>query len=347
VTGPPPFCTILPPHILRAIAERGSPRQRARALASIEVSERIRGRRQVVGRMAPSAEACALERQRTVFDARHKYAPPYRRVRQEKGKRSRDRAVNEAFDGAGATFDLFLEAYGRCSIDGRGLPMVSVVHYGADYDNAFWDGQQMYYGDGDGLLFNRFTVAVDIIGHELTHGVTQYEAALEYQGQPGALNEHFSDVFGSLVKQRLRGQKAGEADWIIGGGLFTDEVDGDGLRSMAHPGEAYDDDLLGKDPQPAHMRDFVVTEIDNGGVHINSGIPNRAFHLAATAVGGKAWEGVGRVWYDVLANGLGPRASFAVCASRTIDSARRLFGARSKEAKGVASAWRRVGVSPP
>ena len=343
---PAPFCSILPPHILRAIAARGSPRQRARAVASIEVSERIRGRRQVLSRLPPSAEACALERQRTVFDARHKYVPPYRKVRGEQGRPSQDGAVNEAFNGAGATFDLFLDAYGRCSIDASGLPMLSIVHFGVDYENAFWDGQQMFYGDGDGVLFNRFTVAVDIIGHELTHGVTQYEAALEYQGQPGALNEHFSDVFGSLVKQRLLGQEAADADWVIGAGLFTDAVAGDGIRSMARPGQAYDDEVIGKDPQPGHMRGYVDTEADNGGVHINSGIPNRAFYLAATAVGGKAWEGVGRVWYDVLANGLRPRASFAVCASRTAESAGRLFGAGSREAKAVASAWRKVGVRP-
>jgi Zn-dependent metalloprotease len=204
----------------------------------------------------------------------------------------------------------------------------------------------MFYGDGDGELFGRFTACLDIVGHELTHGVTQYEAGLEYQGQPGALNEHFSDVFGSLVKQRLRGQEAADADWTIGEGLFTDAVEGVGIRTMKAPGTAYDDDVLGKDPQPAHMRDFVETQDDNGGVHINSGIPNRAFYLAATAVGGKAWEGVGRVWYDVLANGLGPRASFAVCAARTVESAGRAFGAGSRQAKAVAAAWRKVGVKP-
>src|SRR5690606_15620654 len=109
-----------------------------------------------------------------------------------------------------------------------------------------------------------------------------------------------SDVFGALAKQYRLGQRAGQADWLIGAGLFTDAVQARALRSMAEPGTAYDDPLLGKDPQPGHMRDFVVTQEDNGGVHINSGIPNRAFHLAALALDGHAWEPAGRIWYDAL-----------------------------------------------
>ena len=164
------------------------------------------------------------------------------------------------------------------------------MHYGRGYDNAFWDGTQMVFGDGDGTVFNRFTIAVDVIGHELTHGVTEHTAALVYQGQSGALNESISDVFGSLVKQQALGQDAAAADWLIGAGLFTAQVKGVALRSMKAPGTAYDDPQLGKDPQPATMADYVETTDDNGGVHLNSGIPNHAFYLAATAIGGHAWE---------------------------------------------------------
>ena len=162
------------------------------------------------------------------------------------------------------------------------MPLNGYVHFGQDYDNAFWNGQQMVFGDGDDDLFNRFTLSLDVIGHELTHGVTEDEAQLVYYREAGALNESVSDVFGSLVKQRVLNQTADQADWLIGAELLTDAVDGVALRSMAHPGTAYDDAVLGKDPQPAHMDDFVTTFADNGGVHINSGIPNRAFYLVAT-----------------------------------------------------------------
>src|SRR5690242_1922321 len=158
----------------------------------------------------------------------------------------------------------------------------------------------MVFGDGDGDLFNRFTIALDVIAHELTHGVTGDEAHLVYLGQAGALNESISDVFGSLVKQYVSGEKAADADWLIGRGLFTAKVRGIALRSMKAPGTAFDDPLLGKDEQPAHMRDFVHTSADHGGVHINSGIPNHAFYLLAVALGGYAWEKAGRIWYETV-----------------------------------------------
>jgi Zn-dependent metalloprotease len=181
----------------------------------------------------------------------------------------------------------------------------------------------MVFGDGDGTVFNRFTIAVDVIGHELTHGVTQFTAGLDYQGQSGALNESVSDVFGSLVKQRSLGQSAGQADWLIGAGLFTPEVHGVALRSMKAPGTAYDDPQLGKDPQPATMSGYVETSDDNGGVHTNSGIPNHAFYLAATAIGGNAWEGAGQVWDDVLTGGSLPHdVDFATFAEATMAAAK-------------------------
>lgn len=341
-----PVCFIVPPYIARSIAERGSARQRRLALNTIEVSERIRGARALLARAPPTREACALEEARTIFDARHLERPPYKTVRREHEAAIKDAAANEAFDGSGATFDFYLKTFERCSIDAYGLPLDSIVHYGRNYDNAFWDGRQMVYGDGDGDLFNRFTIALDVIGHELTHGVTQSEAGLEYYGQAGALNESFSDVFGSLVKQRALNQSAAEADWLIGAGLFTANVEGKALRSMASPGTAYDDDVLGKDPQPAHMRDFVDTNEDAGGVHINSGIPNRAFYLAASAIGGHAWEKAGRVWYNALNHGLRPTSDFGKCAAWTSHEAARLFGGTSREAKAVARAWKTVGVKP-
>src|SRR5262249_6826367 len=148
--------------------------------------------------------------------------------------------------------------------------------------------------------FNRFTISVDIMGHELTHGVTAYTAGLIYQGQSGALNESISDVFGSMVKQFALSQTVATADWLIGAGIFTPKVNGVALRSMKEPGTAYNDPVLGKDPQPADMAHYVNTSSDNGGVHINSGIPNRAFYLTAVALGGNSWDRAGRIWYATL-----------------------------------------------
>ncbi|MDD5563393.1 MAG: M4 family metallopeptidase [Thermoanaerobaculaceae bacterium] len=339
-----PTAGILPPHILWAIVANGDAEQRAWALQALAVSERIRGRRELLGDIATAAAAAAPGKQRTVYDAKHGSQLPGAKARGEGDPPGKDVAVNEAYDGAGATYDLYHEVFGRDSIDDRGMPLLSTVHYRRGYDNAFWDGSQMVYGDGDGKIFGRFTKAVDVIGHELTHGVTQYEANLDYADQPGALNESVSDVFGSLVKQRTLGQTAGRADWLIGAGLFTPAIRGVALRSMAAPGTAYDDPLIGSDPQPADMAHYVETADDNGGVHINSGIPNRAFYLAAVAIGGFAWETTGRVWYVTLRDRLRPTSDFRAAANLTIAVARELFGARGAAAKAVAAAWAEVGV---
>lgn len=257
-----------------------------------------------------------------------------------------DVAVNEAYDGLGETYSLFWSAFERDSIDGDGLPLDASVHFGEKYDNAFWDGQRMVFGDGDGQVFNRFTVSLSVIGHELTHGVTQFTANLVYRGQSGALNESVSDVFGSLVEQKAKGQSTAEASWLIGEGLFTNEVEGNALRSMKAPGTAYNDDVLGKDPQPASMADYVETADDNGGVHLNSGIPNRAFFLVADALGGNAWDAPGRIWYETLTgDDLSASVDFVGFAEATSNTALRLFGDGSPEHEAVISAWDSVGVT--
>jgi Zn-dependent metalloprotease len=268
-------------------------------------------------------------------------------VRTETGEPGDDPAVTEAFDGLGHTHELFRFAFGRASIDDDDLPLEATVHFGRAYENAFWDGERMVFGDGDGMVFTRMTRSLSVIGHELTHGVTQYSAGLEYRGQSGALNESVSDVFGALVEQRTLGQSTAEASWLIGVGIFTDLVEGEALRSLKAPGTAYNDDVLGTDPQPAHMRDYIDTDDDNGGVHLNSGIPNLAFHTFATALGGNAWHDAGQVWYDTLTNGtLRPQADFAAFAAATVAAATARFGVGSGQVDAAAAAWRSVGVEP-
>lgn len=343
---------ITPPHILRAIAANGSPAQREIALLTLTASEQFRGQRKVMREVLSFLMMfSAGDKQRQVYDAKYGAQLPGALVRQEQDPPTDDPAVNEAFDGSGATYDLFSEAFGRNSIDNNGMRLDSSVHYQQGYDNAFWNGQQMVYGDGDEdlpeeeRLFNRFTSALDVIGHELTHGVTQFEADLAYWDQSGALNESMSDVFGSLVKQFQRRQSAAEADWIIGEGLLTGNVNGVGIRSMKAPGTAYDDPILGKDPQPDHMRDYVTTVEDNGGVHINSGIPNRAFYATAVELGGFAWEKAGQVWYKALTEKLGARSTFQDAANLTFEAAGELFGAGSLEQKAVKTGWAEVGIT--
>ncbi len=342
----------LPPYILTGIIERGSEQQRQRALQTVRQSDQFRAQRQAAGRKAvPPAPGAAAAKQRMVYSANFTSTLPGTVVRVEGGPPTGDPAADEAYDGAGATYDLYWDIYQRNSIDGNGMPLVSTVHYQRGYDNAFWNGQQMVYGDGDEdlppeqRLFNRFTIALDVMGHELTHGVTQYTSNLTYANQPGALNESFSDVFGSLVKQRQLVQTAAAADWIIGEGLFTANVHGVGIRSMEAPGTAYDDPVLGKDPQPATMSQYVQTADDNGGVHINSGIPNHAFYLAAVAIGGFSWEKAGRIWFASLQR-IASNASFQDAANLTYTVAGELYGKASPEQQAVSNAWDLVGLKP-
>jgi Zn-dependent metalloprotease len=294
--------------------------------------------------------AADAAKQRIVYNADNTPNLPGRVLRQEGGPPIGDPAADEAYDGAGATYNLYWEIYQRNSVDGNGLRLDSTVHYDKDYQNAFWNGQQMVYGDGDEDLpldqriFNRFTIAIDVIGHELTHGVTQYTGNLDYTNQPGALNESFSDVFGSLVKQYKLGRPAQDADWIIGQGLFTPNVKGVGIRSMKAPGTAYDDPVLGKDPQPANMKDYVTTVEDGGGVHINSGIPNHAFYLTAMEIGGFAWVKTGKIWYVTLRDKIQPSSNFQDAANLTYATAGELFGANSLEQQAVSKGWAGVGI---
>ncbi|MFD8588368.1 M4 family metallopeptidase [Streptomyces sp. NPDC059637] len=344
-----PFCTIVPPHITERLARSDDPRLReaARRTAGTDVLQRNARIAAQRARILPRAvERPPTPRpRRTVYDAGHRQALPGRRARAEGEGAVADASVNRAYDGLGATFSLYLEEFDRYSIDGGGLPLDATVHFGRGYDNAFWDGSRMVFGDGDGEVFKDFTLSLDVIGHELTHGVVQYTAALEYHGQSGALNESMADVFGSLVKQYALDQTAADADWLIGADLLTDRVRGRALRDMRAPGTAYDDDVLGKDPQPATMDDYVETRSDNGGVHINSGIPNRAFHLVAAELGGYAWERAGQIWYDVLAGGrLRPDAGFADFAALTVRTARERFSGDGPEAQAVSKAWAQVGV---
>jgi Zn-dependent metalloprotease len=333
-------CQIVPPYLLERVASaHPDPDACAFGARTLEIDAELRTRRTTavaVPTASPADEPFA------VYTASNGSTLPGRKVRAAEAAATGDQAVDEAHDGVQASLALFKEVFGRDSYDGRGAAVVATVHYQRDYDNAFWDGDQLVFGDGDGKVFDRFTKPVDVLGHELSHAVTQFTANLTYQGQSGALNESISDVFGSCLKQRLLGQTADQADWLIGEGIFLPSVQGRALRSMAEPGTAYDDPTLGKDPQVSTMADYVDTQDDNGGVHTNSGIPNKAFHLAATGIGGTSWDGAGTIWYAALTSGLSADTDFAAFAAATVTAAEAVS---AEAAEAVRTAWERVGVT--
>jgi Zn-dependent metalloprotease len=342
-------CSIVPPYLLARLAQ-ADPERYPVATAAAQRTIRMDAPRKSA-RLTLSIEGGALVAElsdapdREIADAGGREQLPGRVVRREGQPPSGDVAADEAYEGLGSTFDLYSEVFARNSIDGAGLPLRATVHYGHLYDNAFWDGERMVFGDGDGEVFGRFTRSLSVIGHELTHGVTQFASGLVYQGQSGALNESISDVFGALVEQYAAGQTSDQATWLIGAGLFTPEVQGEALRSMRHPGTAYDDDVLGRDPQPAHFDDYIQTDEDDGGVHLNSGIPNRAFVLVADALGGHAWERAGRIWYDAMTTRLPADVDFAGFALATAHAASARYGEVSAELDAVRAGWHGVGVT--
>src|SRR5688572_22304740 len=214
---------VVPPFVLTKVARRGSDRQREWALRTLDADTTLRHARTInakaLGRKGkregPDALAAAAPtgRNRVIWDARNTWnVTGIPRLREEDDGPTGDPAVDEALDGFGAPWDVWQTAFSRDSIDDENMPMRGGVHYGEEYPNAFWDGRRMVFGDGDGELFLRFTKALDVIGHELGHGLIEDEAALEYQGQSGALNEHFADVAGAMVEQHTLQHTVDQAD---------------------------------------------------------------------------------------------------------------------------------------
>ena len=348
-TIPQYVCGVIPPHISDRIAAQTAGRG-ADARKTLVHMREIAAERARTLASAPDAavqEAVSPRKRRRVYDAQQEFRLPGKLVLGESKLGTDDREAWEAFDGCGAMYDFLAQVYGRRSIDDRGMRLDSTIHYGEGFSNALWNGEQMVYGDGEGEIFHPFTASLDVIGHELAHGLTQFSAALEYSGQTGALNEHISDAFGIMLKQRVRRQTANQSDWLIGAELFGPNVKARGVRSMSDPGTAYDDPILGRDPQPAHMSGYVETGDDNGGVHINSGILNRAFFLAATGIGGRTWEVLGRVWFLTLTERLDPQAGFRDFARLTTEVAGQQYGDGGTVQQCIREAWTGVGLDVP
>lgn len=276
-----------------------------------------------------------------------------------------ERAGVDAHYGAAMTYDYFLNVHGRSGINGSqgpgttaaaansGISLVtSRVHFGTSYNNAFWYQNKMSYGDGDGTNFGPL-VTLDIAGHEMTHGVTQYEANLTYSGESGALNESMSDVFGAMVELYARGGSATADTWKIGEQAYTpSNGTGDALRYMDNPHLAGNGGYT-SDDDPDHYSERYTGSADNGGVHINSGIANKAFHLAAAGgthhlsgvnVSGMGTTDAARIWYRALTIYMTSSTNFSGARTALLNSATDLFGSGSAQYNTTATAWCAVGV---
>lgn len=340
------FC-IIPPYMLENMAGSRDAKVRKAAVDAIDASSDARATRRTMQAMPGMAALAApsAKKHRLVYDAQHKGMSqlPGKLARSEGQPPVADVAVNEAYNHSGTTYDFYRKIFTRNSLDGNGMTLVSSVHLGVNLNNAFWNGSQMAYGDGDGQIFRRFTKSLDVVGHELTHGVVSHECNLVYSFESGALNEHFADVFGSLTRQWKRKQSAAKADWLIGKDIMGPGTTAKALRDMG-PNKAYQNDpLLGTDPQPKHLRNKYKGSADNGGVHLNSGIPNHAFYLFARALGGSAWKVPGSIWYEAMRK-LSSNSQFADMVSTTEMITVARHGANSATHKALMNAWQQVGL---
>ncbi|TCL76150.1 M4 family metallopeptidase [Rhizobium sp. BK251] len=254
-------------------------------------------------------------------------------------KSSADQTARRAFEVTKDVARFYAKCFGRNSVDGKGMSLLSSIHYGVKYNNAFWDGSQMTYGDGDGRIFIDFTGSDDVIAHELTHGVTQFTAALKYTNEPGGLNESISDVFGTIFRQWRAKQEVDAADWLIGAEILGPAARTKGfrcLRDLSDPGGKH---CLS--PQPAHYSQYKP----GSDPHDSSGIPNHAFYLAAKGIGGRSWTTAGKIWYAALTS---PKAtkgmSFSKFATLTRQAAKTLSSGSSDVYNAVDDAWTQVGL---
>ena len=337
-----PVCTcfIVPSAVLRRYA--GDPglddATRKRLQATVVETERLRGLREsyrIAGLRDADRLVAELEAPRPaqhLFDCQTRKVLPGKVVAKPTGD------FKKVFDTTAKVAEFYLSVLGRNSIDNKGFDLNSSLHYGVAYDNAFWNGNQMVYGDGDGQLFTKMFLSPDVIGHELTHGVTQNESALRYENESGALNESLSDVFGTVFNQWLNGWAVDEPrGWLVGAGIIAPPYQAKGfscLRDMLTPSAKH---CLS--PQPE-----LYSQIDpSADVHDNSGVPNKAFALFATAVGGKAWEQALPVWYAVATDrALRSDARFSEFAALTVAAAKKRGGASLQTA--CRTAWKKVGV---
>jgi Zn-dependent metalloprotease len=280
------------------------------------------------GAILEQIDVLGSARERRTYDAVQMTFLPGTLARTENTPPVADEVINAAHDHAGLVYDYFYTQFRRDSIDDEGMPIISTVHFAEGYNNAFWDGEQIVYGDGDAALFAPLSLSLDVVGHELAHGITERTARLYYSQEPGALNESFSDIFGVLIDS---------ANWEIGEAVYTPEIPGDSLRSAANP-TIYGD--------PAVWGEYLRASAsnDNGAIHSNSGILNHTAYLIGTTIGRAK---TGQIFYRTLTQKLTASSDFVVTRNLTIQSCQELIGTAgitARDCEDVRAAFIRSGI---
>jgi Zn-dependent metalloprotease len=342
-------CFAVPRKLLAQLAEDDDDREHGKLLRGhIDHSSRLRAQRALKSQDRPESKLGKRLLARQVFDAQGQTFLPGKLLRDEDDPPTRDKHADQAYENVGIAMQFFKTVLGRDSVDGKGMRVDASVHYGYRFPNAMWTGEQMIVGDGDGRHIQDLAHSLGIVAHEFVHGVTQHIVrgglgVVEVTGQPpalkgeaGALNESFSDVFASMIKQWHAGQDVTQADWLLGEDILAPGA-GKAIRSLKDPGN---NRLTWRnDDQIKDYRRYKATD----EAHKASGIPNHAFYLAAMRLGGKSWETLARIWLKGF-DRLRVRGTFLDAAHYTMDVAAALHGKGSEPHDAVKAAWRKVNV---
>lgn len=330
---------IIPPDLLYQVIREGKTgEEKERAIRTLEISESLRTQRTLLSKIGGLRVVGPPEKRRIIYNANHAediFSLPGTLKRDEGDDiETGDKDVDNCYFNTGLVYDFYKDAFMRNSIDDEGLSLQSSVHFGTDFDNAVWTGNQMVFGDGSNVIFKQGSLtSLTVMAHELTHGVTDNEANLVYRGQPGGLNEHMSDVFAIMCDQWVNHETAEMSDWLIGRGMLVGG--GRALRSLKEPGTAHP-----SDKQISHMNDYHT----GMRIHYSSGIPNKAFYITCEKIGGFSWEKAGRIWYLTLRDRLREYSKFQDAADMTFEVAGSVFGEESDEQKAVRLGWKSVGI---
>ncbi len=339
-------CCIVPNDVLVRLAgdKDLTSELRKGAADSASISDALRRVRHESGALTAASRAVgahllqlAATPKVTVYDCRGTQTLPGAAV-SSPGK-SADATAKRGFTETTSVAKFYKKVFGRNSIDDAGMTMMSSIHFGTRYNNAMWNGSQMIYGDGDGKLFVDFTKGNDVIGHELTHGVTQHTLQLGYSADAGGLNESLSDCFGSMFRQWEAAQTVDKADWLIGADIMGPTAKAKGytcLRNMADPA-----DRKALAPQPTQY-----SQLTPGmDPHYTSGPPNLAFCTACKTLGGKSWERIGQVWYRVMTtSGAQPTLTMPAFAARCRQVAQQMYPTQPAVSAAVDAGWKQVGL---
>jgi len=325
------YCNIVPDHLLKKIKDKNTLKvsQQLRRIRTLRLERQIKE-----GIKIPDPKP--HDEIRALFDAKGSLTSGTL-IQVDKQIHSTEPSTSPELQQFNLIYDMIHDVLQRESFDDHNAVMRIYKNVGKDLNNAFWDGNRFAFGSGDQETFRTFFIQ-NVASHECFHAVTEYTAGLIYKGQAGALNESMSDVFAICLDHLLLNQKPEEAEWIIGNGVFMGHINAKGLRSFKDE-LAYDDQWIGKDIQPKHMRNYNITLKDNGGVHINSGIMNHVFYQFCMITGEYSWKMPLNVWYNALLL-CRPDTNFQRFADTT------LYVCLPEYQHELYQAWKAVGITP-